>query len=216
MLKLYYAPNACSLAPHIALTEAGAGFEAVRVDTKSGEQRSEAYLAINPKGRVPALVTDRGTLTEVAVILGWVAQTYPAAHLTPAPLNQEGDFFPFSKMQEFNIYLGSTVHVTFAHYSRAERWADSAAAIAELRGKVPASLGVVLAPVERQLADGRPWVMGEQYTVADPYLYVMERWLEREGSGGSARFPGMAAHRVRCQARPAVQKVLAVEGVQPL
>jgi glutathione S-transferase len=211
MLKLYYAPNACSLAPHIALAEAGADFEAVRVDTRAGEQRSEPYLAINPKGRVPALVTDRGTLTEVAVILGWVAQTFPAAHLKP-----DGDFFTFSKMQEFNIYLASTVHVMFAHYSRPERWADSAAAIAELRAKVPASLGIVLAPIERQLADGRPWVMGEQYTVADPYLYVMERWLEREGSGGSARFPGMAAHRVRCQARPAVQKVLAVEGVQPL
>src|ERR1700759_425414 len=186
MLKLYYAPNACSLAPHIALADAGADFEAVRVDTKGGEQRSESYLAINPKGRVPALVTDRGTLTEVAVILGWVAQTYPAAHLKP-----DGDFFTFSKMQEFNIYLASTVHVTFAHYSRTERWADSAAAIAELKAKVPSSLATVLAPIERQLADGRPWVMGEQYTVADPYLYVMDRWLEREGSGGSARFPGM-------------------------
>jgi glutathione S-transferase len=211
MLQLYYSPNACSLAAHIALEEAGADYEAVRLDFTKGEQRSERYLAINPKGRVPALVTDKGPLTEVAVILGWVAQTYPAAHLKP-----DGDFFTFSKMQEFNIYLGSTVHVTFAHYSRAERWADSEAAIAELKAKVPSSLGTVLKPVEAQLADGRPWVMGEQYTVADPYLYVMDRWLEREGSGGSARFPGMAAHRLRMQARPVVQKVLADEGVAPL
>jgi glutathione S-transferase len=211
MLKLYYSPNACSLATHIALAEADADFEAVRVDFKSGEQRSAPYLAINPKGRVPALVTGQGVLTEVAVILGWVAQTYPAAHLKP-----DGDFFAFSKMQEFNLYLASTVHVAFAHLFRAERWADSADAIAEIKAKVPASLGAVLKLVEDRLADGRPWVMGEQYTAADPYLYVMDRWLERDGVGGSARFPGMVAHRARCQARPAVQKVLAVEGLAPL
>jgi glutathione S-transferase len=211
MLKLYFSPNACSLAPHIALEEAGADYEAVRVDFKSGEQRSERYLAINPKGRVPALATDRGTLTEVAVILGWIAQTYPTAHLKP-----EGDFFTFSKMQEFNIYLASTVHVGFAHLFRTERWADSAEAIAEIKAKVPAALGPLLKLIEQRFADGRPWVMGEQYTVADPYLYVMDRWLERDGVGGSARFPGMVGHRGRMQTRPAVQRVLAAEGLAPL
>ena len=75
MLKLYYSPNACSLASHIALAEAGAEFEAVRLDFKSGEQRSERYLAINPKGRVPALETPQGVLTENPVILGWISTT---------------------------------------------------------------------------------------------------------------------------------------------
>ncbi len=70
MLKLFYAPNACSLAPHIALNEAGAEYEAILVDTKAGEQRAPAYLAINPKARVPALATERGILTEVPVLLG--------------------------------------------------------------------------------------------------------------------------------------------------
>lgn len=211
MLQLYYSPNACSLAAHIALEEAGAGYEAVRLDLKTGEQRSERYLAINPKGRVPALVTPAGVLTEVAVILGWVAQTYPAAHLKP-----DGDFFAFSKMQEFNLYLATTVHVTFAHLFRAERWADSAEAIAELKAKVPSSLATVLELIEDRLADGRTWVIGGQYTVADPYLYVFARWLERDGAGGSARFPRLVAHRSRVQARPAVQKVLAAEGLGPL
>jgi glutathione S-transferase len=211
MLQLYFSPNACSLAAHVALEEAGAEYEAVRVDFKRGEQRSERYLAINPKGRVPALVTPDGVLTEVAVILGWIAQTYPAAHLRP-----EGDFFAFSKMQEFNLYIASTVHVAFAHLFRTERWADSAEAIADIKAKVPAALGIVLKLVEERLADGRDWVMGRQYTVADPYLYVMARWLERPGAGGSSRFPRIVAHRSRMQSRPAVKKVLAAEGLEPL
>jgi glutathione S-transferase len=211
MLKLYYSPNACSLAVHIALEEAGAEYEAVRLDFTKGEQRSERYLAINPKGRVPALVTDKGVLTEVAVILGWVAQSYPAAHLKP-----DGDFFAFSKMQEFNLYIASTVHITFAHLFRTERWADSAAAIAEIKAKVPSSLGPVMGLIEERLADGRDWVMGAQYTAADPYLYVMARWLERDGAGGSSRFPHIVAHRAQMQARPAVQRVLAVSGLQAL
>ncbi len=211
MLKLFYSPNACSLAPHIALDEAGADYEAVRVDFKNGEQRSERYLAINPKGRVPALVTDRGILTEVPAILGWVAQTYPAAHLKP-----EGDFFAFSMMQEFNLYIASTVHVALAHLFPAERWADSAEAIANMKAKVPSNLTALLGLIEDRFADGRPWVMGAQYTVADPYLYVMTRWLERDGAGGSAPFPRLVAHRSRVQARPAVQKVLADEGLEPV
>jgi glutathione S-transferase len=211
MLKLFYGPNACSLAAHIALAEAGAEFEAIRLDLKAGDQRKPEYLAINPKGRVPALVTDRGALTEVAVILGWVATLYPNAHLKP-----DGDFFNFSEMQSFNIYLASTVHIAFAHLFRPERWADSDAAKNEMKAKVPSNLALVFKLVEERLADGRPWVMGSQYTVADPYLYVFARWLERDGAGGSAGLPLTKAHRDRMQQRAAVQKVLAAEGIAPL
>jgi len=211
MLKLYYAPNACSLASHIALAEAGAEFEAVRVDTKAGEQRQPAYLAINPKGRVPALVTPRGTLTESVVILGWVAQTYPDAHLKP-----DGDFFAFSEMQSFNLYLASTIHVTFAHLFRTARWADSQSAVAEIQAKVPSSLKEQWKLIEDRFADGRPWVCGQRYTVADPYLYVFARWLERDGAGGSAAMPLTRAHRARVQERAAVKAVLAAEGLQPV
>ena len=211
MLKLFYAPNACSLASHIALAETGAAFEAVRVDTKAGEQRQPAYLAINPKGRVPALVTPRGTLTESVVILGWVAQTFPDAQLKP-----DGDFYTFSEMQSFNLYLASTIHVTFAHLFRATRWADSQSAVAEIQAKVPSSLKEQWKLIEDRFADGRPFVCGQQYTVADPYLYVFARWLEREGAGGSAAMPLTRAHRTRMQERAAVKKVLAAEGLEPL
>jgi glutathione S-transferase len=211
MLKLFYSPNACSLAAHIALEEAGADYEAVRVDFKSGEQRKPAYLAVNPKGRVPALVTPRGTLTENPVILGWVAQMFVNAHLKP-----EGDFFAFSEMQAFNIYLATTVHVTFAHLFRAERFADSDAALAEIKAKVPSALAANWKLIEDRLADGRPWVCGNQYTVADCYLYVFSRWLERSGAGGSDGMAHSRAHRARMQERPAVQRVLAAEGIAPL
>jgi len=211
MLKLFYGPNACSLASHIALTEAGADFEAARLNLKAGDQHKPEYLAINPKGRVPALVTPRGILTENMVILGWVAQSYPQAHLKP-----EGDFFAFSEMQSFNLYLASTIHVTFAHLFRTARWADSESAIAEIQAKVPSSLATQWTLIEDRLSDGRPWVCGAQYTVADPYLYVFARWLERDGAGGSAAMPLTRAHRTRMQARAAVQKVLTVEGIAPV
>ena len=211
MLKLFYGSNACSLASHIALTEAGADFEAIRLNLKAGDQHKPEYLAINPKGRVPALVTPRGILTENMVILGWVAQSYPQAHLKP-----EGDFFAFSEMQSFNLYLASTIHVTFAHLFRTARWADSESAIAEIQAKVPSSLASQWKLIEDRLGDGRPWVCGTQYTVADSYLYVFARWLERDGAGGSAAMPLTRAHRDRMQARAAVQKVLAVEEIAPI
>ena len=211
MLKLFYGPNSCSLSTHIALAEAGAEFEAIRLDLKAGDQRKPEYLAINPMGRVPALVTPRGTLTECVVILGWVAQSYPDAHLKP-----DGDFFAFSEMQSFNLYLATTVHIAFAHLFRAERWADSEAAKNEMRAKVPSNLVQIFKLIEDRLRDGRSWVCGDRYTVADPYLYVFARWLERDGAGGSAAMPLTRAHRDRMQARPAVQKVLAAEGLAPV
>jgi glutathione S-transferase len=211
MLKLFYSPNACSLAAHIALEDAGAEYETIRLDFKNGEQRSSEYLAVNPRGRAPALVTPRGTLTENPVILGWVANLFPTAHLKP-----EGDFFAFSEMQSFNMYLAATVHVTFAHLFRTERFADSELAKADIKAKVPSSLAENWKLIEERLADGRPWVCGNQYTVADPYLYVFTRWLERPGAGGSDGMPLSRAHRARMQERPAVQRVLAAEGILPL
>jgi glutathione S-transferase len=210
MLKLFYGSNACSLASHIALAETGAAYEAVRMDLKAGDQKKPDYLAINPKGRVPALVTDKGVLTENPAILNWIAESFPNAHLKP------DDSLAYVQMQSFNLYLASTIHVTFAHLFRTERWADSEAARAELKAKVPSSLATLWTLIEDGLRDGRPWVCGEQYTVADPYLYVFARWLERDGVGGSAGMPLTRAHRGRIQQRPAVQKVLAGEDLAPV
>ncbi|HEY5129259.1 MAG TPA: glutathione S-transferase, partial [Bradyrhizobium sp.] len=163
MLKLYYSPGSCALASHITLQEAGAAYATERVDFKSNQQNSAEYLAINPKGRVPALVTDRGILTETPAMLAFIAQSFPQAKL--APLD---DPFAFAQVQAFNSYLCSTVHVAHAHKGRGARWATDEASFADMKRKVPETVGAGFALIERSMLKG-PWVMGEQYTICDPY-----------------------------------------------
>lgn len=204
MLTLFYAPSACSLASHIALEEAGAEYETRLIDFSSEQQRSADYLATNPKGRVPALISPRGILTETPAILAFIAQTHPDAHL--APLD---DAFSFAEMQAFNSYLCSTVHVAHAHRGRGHRWTDDADAIKTMQAKVPQNMTDCFNLIERDMLRG-PWVMGEQYTVADPYLFTVARWLERDNVD-IALFPSVHAHFQRMSARPTVRKVMADE-----
>ena len=124
MFTLYYARNTCSLASHIALEHSGAEYRAVRVDFTQNQQISPEYLRLNPKGRVPTLATPRGNLSETPAILQFICQTFPQAGL--APLD---DAFELARMNAFNSYLCSTVHVAHAHKFRGSRWADDAAAI---------------------------------------------------------------------------------------
>ncbi|MFS2152729.1 glutathione S-transferase family protein [Rhizobium sp. Rhizsp42] len=204
MLTLYYAPGTCSRASLIALEESGLPFEAKRVDTANGEQRSEAYLKINPKGRVPALATEKGVLTETPAILAYIAAIAPAAGL--APLD---DPFEFARLQAFNSYICSTVHVNHAHGRRASRWADDAAAHEAMKAKVPQTMAESFALIEDGMFAG-PWVMGERYSVADPYLFVMTGWLPSDDVD-PARFPKVADHYARMLERPAVRRALARE-----
>ena len=206
MLKLFYAPGACSLAPHIALEEIGGAHQFERVNLREGAQKAPAYLAINPKGRVPALATDQGVLTENPAILAYLAQSFPAADL--APLD---DPFAFARMQAFNLFLCSTVHVAFAHAFRPERYADGDAAAQAMRAKAPQALAGAFALIEDTLADGRPYVLGDSYSVADPYLLVFSRWMANRGLGSLAGFPMTAAHLSRVSDRPAVVRALARE-----
>jgi glutathione S-transferase len=202
MLKLYYSPGSCALASHIALQEAGAAYTAERIDFKSSQQTSPEYLAINPKGRVPALVTDRGILTETPAVLAFIAQSFPQAKLAPLE-----DSFAFAQAQAFNSYLCSTVHVAHAHRGRAYRWANEEASFADMKRKVPETMGACFALIERNMLRG-PWVMGDSYTICDPYLFTVAQWLEGDGVDVSA-FPKVIDHRKRVAERPAVRKVMA-------
>jgi glutathione S-transferase len=204
MLKLYYSPGSCALASHIALEEAGAAYAAERVDFKSNQQISPEYLAINPKGRVPVLVTDRGILTETPAILAFIASSFPQAKLAPSD-----DPFAFAQAQAFNSYLCSTVHVAHAHKGRGYRWASDEASFADMKRKVPESVGASFALIERDMLRG-PWVMGESYTVCDPYLFTISGWLEGDGVDLSS-LPRVMEHRKRMSERSAVRKVLADE-----
>lgn len=202
-MKFYYAPGTCALASHIALEEAGANFEAVRLDFAASQQTSPGYLAINPKGRVPAIETDRGIITETPAILAWIAQSYPAAGLAPV-----SDPFAFAQVQAFNTYLCSTVHVAHAHRPRAYRWADDPAAQEAMRKKVPQTMSECFQLIENGMPEA-PWVQGETYTICDPYLFTISRWLKSDGVD-IANFPRVAAHAKRVAERPAVQKALAL------
>ena len=202
MLKLYYTPGTCALASHIALEEAGAPYTTERVDFKTNQQNSPGYLEINPKGRVPSLVTDRGTLTETPAMLAFIAQSFPKARLAPLE-----DPFAFAQLQSFTSYLCSTVHVAHAHKGRGYLWASDESSFADMKRKVPESMGAAFALIEKKMLKG-PWVMGETYTVCDPYLFTLTGWLEGD-SVDITTMPKVADHAKRMAERPAVKKVLA-------
>lgn len=210
MLTLYYAPHTCALATHIVLEEVGAEYAGKRIDFATGQQRSPEYLRINPKGRVPALVTDRGILTETPAMLVYVAQSFPHPHLA-ANLAPMDDPFLFAQIQSFNSWLCSHLHVAHAHRMRGHRWVDpeDKHAIAALQRKVPQSVAESFAMVEREMLKG-PWVMGERYTICDPYLFTLAQWLEADGVD-PATIPRVVDHRGRMSERAAVKTAVAYE-----
>lgn len=193
------------MASHIALEEAGAEYDLVRIDLKKGEQKTPEYLAINPAGVTPALVTDDGVLTDNLVIMAHVAQRHPDAGLVDHPTS-----FAFSKMQSFNAFLGSSLHPAMgrALFSRPPL---------EGEGKDAA---IQAAMTKYQLVEDHlfrgPWAMGETYTVSDGYLSVFSRWARQAGLLDPARYPKLNDHLDRVQARPAVQRVLESEGITPV
>jgi glutathione S-transferase len=204
MMKFFYAPHTCSLATHIALEEAGAEYEAIRLSFASNDQRKPEYLAVNPKARVPALVTEQGILTETPALLVYVAQRYPQANLAPI-----GDPFALAQVQAFNSYLCSTAHVAHAHRMRGYRWADDPAAHESMKKKVPQSVGECFKLIDADMLRG-PWVMGNVYTVCDLYLFTLSQWLEDDGVDID-RLPKVKAHRHRMSERTTVQNIIASE-----
>jgi glutathione S-transferase len=201
MPKLYYSRGACALASHIALEEAGADYEIEAIDLRTGQQKTPEYLAINPAGQTPALVTDDGVLTQNLAIMGWVAQSYPEARLADL-----GSSFQFARMQAFNGFLSSSVHpaiggALFAHPPLAGEARTAAIEAALAKYDI----------IERSLLKG-PWAMGDDFTVADGLLIVFTRWARQAHILDLVRFPGLNAHLDRVQARPAVQRALAAEG----
>ncbi len=139
MLTLYFARGTCALASHLALEYAGADYRTHRIDFANKQQQSPEYLRLNPRGRVPALVTGRGVLTETPALLLFIAQSFPAANLAPLE-----DAFELARVNEFNSYLCSTVHVAHSHRMRAYRWADDELAIESMKRKVPQNIGTAL------------------------------------------------------------------------
>jgi glutathione S-transferase len=202
-LTLYYTPGACSLAAHVALEEAGAAFEAIRIDLAANQQRSAEYLAINPRGRVPTLVLDGEPIGENIAILTCLARLFPDARLLPAdsPLTA-------ARAYELMAWLTSTVQVSISQIFRAGRFTADAATQAALQRDGRGLVATHYQAVEAGLVGA--WALGEEYSALDPLLLVFWRWGQRLEMDLGA-YPRWAAHSARVLQRPAVQRALARE-----
>lgn len=198
MLTLHFAPHTVCLATMIVLEELEVDYELKTVDFAANEQRSPTFLGLNPKGRVPVLETDEGLLSETPALLNYVAERYGAGRLLPSTA------FARAQLQAFKSYLCATVHVAHAHRMRGERWTDDAAALAALKAKVPQSVTAAFRVIEEGLEPGC-WVMGDEFSVGDAYLFTLAQWLELDGVDTS-QVPRVLSHRERMHARPSVQQ----------
>tara|TARA_A100001037_G_scaffold304714_1_gene342435 strand:- start:6337 stop:6990 length:654 start_codon:yes stop_codon:yes gene_type:complete len=208
MLKLYYSAGACSLISHIVLEESGAHYQAQAISFAAGDQFADWFLAINPKARVPALVTDDGILTENPAIANYIAQTHPESDLLP-----EHDLLLANQILAFNVFMATSVHIAFRQISRPGDYADGDDAASALAKKVPELANEYFRVVEGQLADGREWVHGDAFSLSDPYLFVYANYLGMGDRGDWSLFPNLAAHHERMLGRPAVERVFADEGL---
>ena len=198
MFRLFYSKKSCAYASHILLYETGAEFEAQHLDFEKNEQVSSEFLKINPKGRVPALATPDGVLTENPAILFFLAQTYPEKTLAP------NNSFDLANAQAFNMFIASTVHVAHAHKHRGYRWADDTDAWTAMASKVAANMADCATIIQQSLFKG-PFVLGSSFSMCDPYLALVTKWLGPDGVDLND-FPKLKEHHDRMKQRPSVQK----------
>lgn len=202
-MKLYYAPGACSLAPHIALREAGVAFDLEKVDLAARKtEKGRDFTAVNANGYVPALELDGGeVLTEGPAIVQYIADRTPAAGLAPA-----NGTLARARLQEQLNFISTELHKSFSPLFKSD---STEAEKDKARTKVRSRFD----HVERLLADGRAFLAGDAFTVADSYLFTVARWTQPTGIGLDA-WPHLKAYVARVSGRPAVQAALKAEGLQ--
>lgn len=200
-MRLFYAPNTISIAAAITLHEAQLTYEPVLVDFRQGEQTAPAYLQINPKGRVPTLDIDGGLITETGAILEYIAAIAPKAGLVPS------DLVDAAHMCSVMFYLASTMHVNHAHRVRGFRWADNADSHKDMKSKVADNMTENARHIQTHYLRG-DYVLGDTLSLADPYLFVVCRWLEGDGVDLSA-LPAIDAYLARMRSRASVQQAIA-------
>ncbi len=200
-MKLYYSPGACSLAPHVVLREAGLAFEAIAAPTKTHKLPDGTdFYSINPLGYVPFLVLDDGrSLRETAAILQYLADQVPEHHLAP-----QASSFERYELQEWLAFIGTELHKNFAPFF-------GSPANAEYKASVKERLLSRLAFVDEHLGK-HDYLMGTQYTVADPYLFTVSGWAKHVAIDLS-HLTHLAAFRERVGARPAVVEAMRAEGL---
>jgi len=200
-MKLYYAPGACSLSPHIVLREAGLPFELEQADIRNKKTKSGGdYFEVNPKGQVPVLVLDNGEkLTEGPAVVQYIADQAPQSGLAPANGTMER-----YRLQEWLNHITSELHKSFGPIFRPNTPEEYKTISKE-------NIGKRFDWLDKQLA-GKKYLMGDKFTVADAYLYTVARWSDRVGIDLS-RWPNLKAYVDRVTARPKVQEALKAEGL---
>jgi glutathione S-transferase len=204
MLKLYFSPGACSMASHIALEETGAPYEEQPTMLMKGEHKTESYLKINQRGKGPALDVDGKVITENTAILTYLGRRFPEKKLLPADLVAEAQCISLM------AWLSNTVHPSYGHYFKPDRYAESEAAQADVKQMGNKAFFANLKEIDSML-QGKQWMMGDQYTVADPYALVFYGWGVR-GEFPVKELAAYTAWKDRMLARPAVRKILESEG----
>ena len=216
MYRLYYSPGACSLAVHMALEETAAAYTLELRSTKDGVGTSAPdYLALNPKGRVPALlgVPGRsggadGLLTEASAILIYLAEAYPEAQLLPE------DAAGKARCVEWLNWLSETVHgMSFAQLWRPQRFVSDPTLFPAIQAKGRENLTEQFAYIETVLSDGRAWAVPDVFSVADLFLPVFWRWGARMGFDMHVAYPGWTGMTARALRRPAVRRAIEQEGL---
>lgn len=204
-LTLYFAGGSCSLPALVGLEEAGAQFEAVRLVLADGDQRTPEYLAINPRGRVPVLALDGQTVGENVAVLTAIANRFPQAKLLPF-----GDEVLLGRAYELIGWFSSGVHVSFAQVFRPERFSRDERAWPAIRAGGRENVLAAFAEIEQRLQNGGPWLLGEAFSLVDPYALVFHRWAPRLEIDAST-YPAFSTHAQRVLTRPAVGRAVTRE-----
>ena len=202
-MKLHYKPGACSMASHIVLNELGISFELDKTDTDAAKtEAGEDFSKISPNGYVPALVTDDGEIiTENPAVLQYLADQNPEAGLAPPNGTLER-----TKLQEALNFISSELHKSFGPFFSGVELDD------EERRKAETGVGSRAAHIERRLEDGRAFLLGDTFTVADAYAFVVLNWAGFVGVSLDA-YPKTQAYVARIAARPASIKAMVAEGL---
>lgn len=203
MFTLYFSPGACSMASHIGLEETGAPYEEKPTLLPKGEHKTETYLKINPQGKVPALAVDGEVIIENTAILSYLAKRFPEKKLLPTDPIEE------ARCIATMAWFSNSLHPPYRQTVRPERYAEDEAAHAAVKETGRKTFYASCKEIDALLA-GKEWIMGSQYTVADPYALVFYGWGVRSGLDMAA-LGNYTAWKERMLKRPAVRKILESE-----
>ena len=203
MLTLYYSPGVCSMASHIGLEESGVPYEKRPTLLPKGEHKSEAYLKVNPRGKVPSLDVDGKVITENTAILTYIGRRYPEKNLLPKDPIEE------ARCISTMAWFSNSVHPPYTHYVRPERFAEEESAQATVKETGKKTFWTQCTEID-SLLQGKEWIMGSQFTVADGYALVFYGWGLRAGLP-MQDLKAYTAWKDRMVKRPAVRKVLESE-----